>query len=99
MTQVLFQVMKPVHTYHVPTYSIVPPYQFARFQKIETPIPFDNPHCRYHTLGKRATPEEETAEFLNNWVDFKVLHFSHEIMFDWLTLVIFRVILSTRLET
>ena len=27
--------MKPVHTYHVPTYSIVPPYQFARFQKIE----------------------------------------------------------------
>jgi len=48
-------VMKPVHTYHVPTYSIVPPYQFAR----------------YHTLGKRATPEEETAEFLNNWVDFK----------------------------
>merc|ERR1712192_352761 len=48
-------VMKPVHSYHVPTYSIVPPYQFAR----------------YHTLGKRATPEEETAEFLNDWVDFK----------------------------
>jgi hypothetical protein len=50
-------VMKPVHSYHVPasTYSILPPYQFAR----------------YHTLGKRATPEEETAEFLNDWVDFK----------------------------
>ena len=29
--------------------------------------------CRYHHLGKRATPEEETAEFLNDWVDFQVL--------------------------
>jgi hypothetical protein len=50
-------VMKPVHSYQLPasTYSIVPPYQFAR----------------YHTLGKRATAEEETAEFLNDWVDFK----------------------------
>merc|ERR1712158_232351 len=34
-------------------------------------------HCvaipvhRYHHLGKRATPEEETAEFLNDWVDFQ----------------------------
>ena len=28
--------------------------------------------CRYHHLGKRATPEEETAEFLNDWVDFQV---------------------------
>merc|ERR1712110_1336383 len=48
-------VMKPVHSYHVPTYSIVSPYQFTR----------------YHHLGKRATPEEETAEFLNDWVDFQ----------------------------
>merc|ERR1712079_531946 len=38
-----------------PTYSIVSPYQFTR----------------YHHLGKRATPEEETAEFLNDWVDFQ----------------------------
>jgi len=48
-------VMKPVHSYHVPAYSIVSPYQFTR----------------YHHLGKRATPEEETAEFLNDWVDFQ----------------------------
>merc|ERR1712004_825627 len=48
-------VMKPVHSYHVPTYSIVSPYQFTR----------------YHHLGKRATPEEETAEFLNDWVEFQ----------------------------
>merc|ERR1711879_1114314 len=48
-------VMKPVHSYHVPTYSIVSPYQFTR----------------YHHLGRRATPEEETAEFLNDWVDFQ----------------------------
>ena len=26
--------MKPVHSYHVPTYSIVPPYQFARYEAI-----------------------------------------------------------------
>ena len=28
--------MKPVHSYHVPTYSIVPPYQFARYRTISS---------------------------------------------------------------
>ena len=69
--------MKPVHSYQLPasTYSIVPPYQFARYTTIYSCLQIvshHNPKRRYHTLGKRATAEEETAEFLNDWVDFKV---------------------------
>ena len=75
--------MKPVHSYQLPasTYSIVPPYQFARYNCTALSVcqihnlqivSHHNPKCRYHTLGKRATAEEETAEFLNDWVDFKV---------------------------
>ena len=71
--------MKPVHSYHIPTYSIVPPYQFARYEPLVLPTLLP-PLYRYHTLGKRATPEEETAEFLNDWVDFKVQHLS--LVFD-----------------
>ena len=47
---------KALHTYHLPSYPLLPQFQYAN----------------YHHLGKRgANDEQETAEFLNNWYDFK----------------------------
>ena len=45
-------------------------------KRVCTKTPLPSSLSRYHTLGKRATPEEETAEFLNDWVDFKVQQIS-----------------------
>ena len=75
-------------------------YIYREFLKVsDRKDSYYNPNYRYHTLGKRATPEEETAEFLNDWVDFKVQHISGvgSLVFD-LPLT-FRATLSTRLET
>jgi len=45
-----------LHTYHLPSYPLLPQFQYAN----------------YHHLGKRdAAAEQETAEFLINWYDFK----------------------------